>query len=1402
MKTGSTTTDNSKTAAAELPPTLWRLMDRHRDSGRPLTDAVAPLAGLLVLRWAAHVEAEQEAVAAFDDRPFAPLLPESLSAKPWQSPSGMPTRIVTGLEGLGAWHDGKLHKHVGAVAPTVLRSANQDSEVFSELIGWVAELDFDTDAGRNSVWAAFEELLAHALAVQGRHAGEFTTPSSVVELMVELADPQLGDRVYDPCFGVGGLLVSAVSRLRRASLPEPGRHWREVTPSVFGVELNSTAFTIALCRLVLAGVQEPGLELGDALGRPLPKNRAAEGFDCILASPPWGMHVSDAGTRQYPVPSANIENLFLQHVMANLRPGGRAVVALPEGTLFRSGADRQVRKTLLEEFRLDGVVALPEGAFAPCTAIPASLIVFQRDVQQPEVRFVSVSAKLWKSSQYDGAGYSDGYGVGNADGSGSGLGTGYGAGEADGSGFGNGTGFGRGTGDGGGFVDGTGAGSGSQSRHTHSGVPLALLHDVVAVVRRERTEPLPDQPGIDSWDADIKILAKRDYELLAKRTGADELESMLGRVVATEAEVRIVPLRQVCESARGISYNRGVTTVHSNEAGAVGILRVGDFSDLGAKAPSMYLTAKGAMRLKASQILRAGDIAVSISGTVGKVAIISDVAGTVGAAAANGVVVIRCKSEVQASFLAAILRAPAYQKWMCGHARGATIQHLSIRTLRELPVPVSPVAMQDAVVRNLHGRGDALSLLLHHATRGTKDPLMNWLERPGVVSITSEKLSSEDVPRLLSDAGKELRELRPLRNQVAHGDAPDMPEVVVSWLLSAVDAGAVLVGIDAVPAGAPRIAALELAGARLDAARRALGSDEDGGPPTVAGQYSRSGSASGAVTRSQTQSRTSLLNLRLRGLTAALRGLIETATNELLGPVRVRIQVSPAEIVVGVPTEVRLELHNESRSGLRSVRVVTKPDIGRGSSEYLAEGRSMAVPLTACASDSTHPLGIRISWEALRLDGRPAAGSEELELLVHSTRHAVLEQDLGPSPYIVGNPVDREEMFFGREDVLDRIKRQLGSSANANVILLEGNRRTGKTSILRQLQKRDVLPGWIPVYCSFQDAEGHETRSVFRLLARTVGYGLFDAGVRTWFPGVPEAQGQRPFKIEFRSALQHGLSGEHPFESFEEYLVSALEAARPRRILLMLDEFDWLQDGIDSGATSPQVPENIRHVLQHQKGVSAILTGSRRLKRLREEYWSALFGLGYRIGISALPMEDAQRLVTEPVAERLSYLPAARDRLVELCALQPFLVQSLCNRVFEKAAEAGDRIVTPSVVAEAATDMVQDNEHFRTLWDYAQTSRRRLILALCEKLVDGPDPVNLELLSSKLESCGVRVARESHLGDDLQYLRELELIEFDKEYRGGTYRVAIPLLGMWIRTSIDFDEAVVRAREEAEEVQP
>src|SRR5215469_9328435 len=112
---------------------------------------------------------------------------------------------------------------------------------------------------------------------------------------------------------------------------------------------------------------------------------------------------------------------------------------------------------------------------------------------------------------------------------------------------------------------------------------------------------------------------------------------------------------------------------------------------------------------------------------------------------------------------------------------------------------------------------------------------------------------------------------------------------------------------------------------------------------------------------------------------------------------------------------------------------------------------------------------------------------------------------------------------------------------------------------------------------------------------------------------------------------------------------------------------------------------------------------------LREEYWSALFGLGTRFGVSALDRDEARRLVVEPVKSKLTFSPESVEWAISATACQPFLLQCLCNRIFDFAAQTKTRSITLDVVIEAGAVLVKDNEHFASLWGYAGSYRRRLI---------------------------------------------------------------------------------------------
>ena len=908
----------------------------------------------------------------------------------------------------------------------------------------------------------------------------------------------------------------------------PPKVWTEVQQhSVFGVEISPYAYSIGLARVVLAGIEQPRLELGDALERPLAKDRSSEGFDCILAVPPWGRRARPETAAQFQVSATNIETLFLQHVMASLRQGGRAVIALPDSALFRTGPDQKVRKELLTNYCVEGVVSLPAGAFHPYTGIKTSLVLFRREKAAQAVRFMQVED--WPSIRPE-----DGL-----------------------------------------------------SREK-----------AVEVAHSTADEFRSGTPNDSLWETPVKELKAKDWELVAKRTGEEALSRFLRALQKGDVEVSIQPLNKVAEIFTGVSYRKSGTTPHGDDPSVfAGLVRVADVNRTGVQSPSLFLTKKGSERVQSKHRLRVGDILLTTSGTIGKLAVVSEPAGTVGAVAAKSLVVIRPGEQISSQFLKSLLASDAYQEWLRGHARGATIQHLSVKTLRHLPVFVPQVPIQERVVKQVVEEGnDPFAVLVHILMSDSEEPVVSWLM--GSPDVQELRKSGQPASRV-AFLERIAHSVWTLQNQVASSRTHDTPQFA-DWLKDLAEAIKTLQGLNHVPPGAGRMALLDSAQHRIE---DVYSSVRRIGDAYFTGWKSGTGFHSGlSIGETMLPAFASAIDV-----TKKISRLVRAELDSILEDVKLEPGVEPSAVVAGTENEIQIRVKNLSPLALRNISVSTSPSVGSTHVDYLAEEETLSFTAKIPAYAETGPFQFVLRWQADRFDGRPVSGELPLAVDVRSTRESVHLAELGTSPYIVGSPIDREEMFFGRQDIIDTIQRQLSVSHRANVILLEGNRRTGKTSILKRLQAPNVLPGWIVVYCSLQGGEGHKskaglpTNEVFRLMARDIGWATHDAGLQVWLPDMDPPDSNKRFKVEFVKALSTAFSGSRPFEVFELYIQTILEAASPRRLLLMLDEFDKLQEGIDAGITSPQIPENIRYLLHTYPNLSAILTGSRRLKRLREE---------------------------------------------------------------------------------------------------------------------------------------------------------------------------------------------------------
>lgn len=233
--------------------------------------------------------------------------------------------------------------------------------------------------------AAYEFMIKYFADNDGKRGGQFYTPRDVVRLMTRLADPEEGNRIYDPCVGSGGILIQS-------------KDWVDLSGgdgtniSLYGQEANGDVWAICKMNLLLHGIQSSDIRNGDTLLNP---KHVREGelvlYDRIMANPPFSMPVKREGLEREerfpfgwpPIGSKKADLLFLQHMWSVLKPGGRLVAVMPHGVLFRGAKERDIRKGfidgtgLIEGDLIEAVIGLPNNLFYG-TSIPACLIVMRQ----------------------------------------------------------------------------------------------------------------------------------------------------------------------------------------------------------------------------------------------------------------------------------------------------------------------------------------------------------------------------------------------------------------------------------------------------------------------------------------------------------------------------------------------------------------------------------------------------------------------------------------------------------------------------------------------------------------------------------------------------------------------------------------------------------------------------------------------------------------------------------------------------------------------------------------------------------------------------------------------------------------------------------------------------------------
>ena len=300
-----------------------------------------------------------------------------------------------------------------------------------------------------------------------------------------------------------------------------------------------------------------------------------------------------------------------------------------------------------------------------------------------------------------------------------------------------------------------------------------------------------------------------------------------------------------------------------------------------------------------------------------------------------------------------------------------------------------------------------------------------------------------------------------------------------------------------------------------------------------------------------------------------------------------------------------------------------------------------------------------------------------------------------PNPFVVGTPLEGgAPVFVGRGDIINQVRDRLIRPAQRTILILIGERRSGKTSALKQLQHR--LEGDLtPIFVDMQGLTASDLSGFIWWLSWRMKEALEERGVTIQLPtfeafssGPPDYQFETVILPEVRRRLNGG------------------------RVLLMLDEFEVLAQRVMQGNFDSRAFDYLRHLMQHGEGIEFLFAGTHVLRQFAANYVTFLFNIGVFLQVDFLDRESALKLVQDPVAAAgVTYEPESLAVLLELAGAHAYFTQLFGFHLVERLNRVRRRNVTREDVEMVSGPVIAAaGAHLDHVWGQL-TSADRLLLA-------------------------------------------------------------------------------------------
>ena len=463
-----------------------------------------------------------------------------------------------------------------------------------------------------------------------------------------------------------------------------------------------------------------------------------------------------------------------------------------------------------------------------------------------------------------------------------------------------------------------------------------------------------------------------------------------------------------------------------------------------------------------------------------------------------------------------------------------------------------------------------------------------------------------------------------------------------------------------------------------------------------------------------------------------------------------------------------VEIENTGRATAEEVEVTLQEDQVTATSgatqriQSLAPNSTRTVRFTITTPQET---SFRLAFRIIYSDRQRTAQAFE-----YANRVTLLRPNANfvpiANPYSPGTPLRRDSaLFFGRTPLFNFIAREAERASQQHVLILVGQRRTGKTSALLRLN-RHLPKHLIPIYIDCQSLGMLPgTTAFFQDLAWQIADVLFDYEIDVDVPNLDKLD-KNPgnwFQHQFIPHIREHLSPE-------------------TKLLLVFDEFEALENLTADGILPRTIFSYLRHLMQHGEGLSFIFVGTHKLEEMTADYWSVLFNIALYQSIDFLDKTAALELITQPVAPNLLYDDLAINKIWRLTAGHPYFLQLVCYSLVKRANERKTNYVTISDVNATVEEMLGLGEmHFAYIWQRSTAAERTVLVTLAH-LLDKELPFRTNALVNALEPYKTALT-PAQITAALETLVRRNIMQVSHDGVQAQYALKIGLVGAWIEQS-------------------